>query len=96
MMNIFTIVGRLKDKPKVDEKGRMDLELIVPRSYKNVDGIYENDIIKVRLWNPISTTTEEYYESGDIMGVKGRIQVNDNEIILVAEKVSFLSNKKEG
>ena len=94
-MNIFTIVGRLKDKPKADERGRMDLELIVPRSYKNIDGVYENDIIKVRLWNPISTTTEEYCESGDIMGVKGRIQVNDNEIILVAEKVSFLSNKKE-
>lgn len=96
MMNMFTIIGRLNNKPETDEKGKVDLELIVPRSFKNIDGIYENDIIKVRLWNPISTTTQEYCERGDLMAVKGRIQVNDNEMTLVAEKVSFLSNKKEG
>lgn len=95
MMNMFTIIGRLKDKPKTDEKGKTDIELIVPRSFKNVDGEYENDIIKVRLWNPISTTAQEYCVRGDLMGVKGRIQVNDNEMVLIAEKITFLSSSKE-
>lgn len=95
MINMFTIIGRLKDKPKIELKGKMDIELIVPRSFKNINGEYDNDIIKVRLWNPISTTTQEYCERGDLMGVKGRIQINDNEMVLIAEKVTFLSNKKE-
>lgn len=104
MLNQVVIVGRLVEKPIVEEnengKEVCNITLAVPRSFKNADGIYETDFIKCTLWNGIAENTAEYCNKGDVIGVKGRLEcLSGNELQLIAEKVSFLSSgktKKEG
>lgn len=99
MLNQVVIVGRLVKKPIVEEnengKKVCNITLAVPRSYKNDEGIYDTDFIKCTLWNGIAENTVEYCNKGDIIGVKGRLQcLGGNELQVVAEKVTFLSNNK--
>ena len=99
MLNQVVIVGRLVEKPIVEEneneKKVCNITLAVPRSYKNAEGIYDTDFIKCTLWNVIAENTAEYCEKGDLVGVRGRLQcLSGNELQLIAEKVSFLSSGK--
>ena len=78
------------------------ITLAVPRSYKNANGEYETDFIKCVLWAGVAQNTTEYCKKGDLLGVKGRVQTRNVEkddkptsvIEMVAEKITFLSNKK--
>ncbi len=106
-MNEVVLVGRLTKDPEVvtteNNKKRALITLAVPRKFKNVDGVYETDFIRVVLWNVIALNTKEYCKTGDLLGVKGRIQINsykDSEdnthysTDIIAEKITFLSSKK--
>lgn len=108
MLNQVVLVGRLTDDIEVveTEKGKKVTSLIlaVQRSYKNSEGIYEADFIKCTLWNAVASSTSEYCKKGDIIGIKGRIQVNSYQdkdgttkysTEVIAEKVTFLSSKSE-
>ena len=99
MLNQVVMVGRLVAKPIVEENenGRKvsEITIAVPRSYKNAEGIYDTDFIKCTLWNGIAENIVEYCNKGDLIGVKGRLQcLSGNELQVVAEKVTFLSNNK--
>lgn len=106
MLNQVVLVGRLTDDLEVSEtengKKVTTMILAVQRSFKNSDGVYDADFIKCTLWNAVASSTSEYCKKGDIIGLKGRIQVNtytypdgtkkySTEVI--AEKVTFLSSK---
>lgn len=102
MLNQTILVGRLTKDVEVKEleggKKVTNITIAVPRSFKNAEGNYDTDFINITLWDSIAQNTSEYCHKGDIIGVKGRIQNNDeteykNEI--VAEKITFLSSKKE-
>jgi len=108
MLNQMVIVGRLVRNPELREtdngKKVTNITLAVPRSYKNSKGEYETDFIDCVLWTGIAESTTEYCRKGDILGVKGRIQTRSIETEeekrrfvteVVAEKVTFLSSKKE-
>lgn len=103
MLNQVVVVGRLVQDPEIKEleNGQRvsNITLAVSRSYKNADGIYETDFIPVKLFKGIAENTVEYCKKGDIVGVKGRIQTRQEEdkniIEIVAEKVTFLSSRKE-
>ena len=99
MSNQVVIVGRLVEKPIVEEneneKKVCNITLAVPRDFKNAEGIYETDFIKCTLWNGIAENTVEYCNKGDLIGVKGRLEcLGGNELQLVAEKVTFLAINK--
>ena len=99
MLNQVVIIGRLVEKPIVEENenGRKlsEITLAVPRSFKNAEGIYETDFIKCILWSCIAENTAEYCEKGDLISVKGRLQcLGGSELQLVAEKITFLTNNK--
>ena len=108
MLNQVVLVGRLADDPTIieleDGKKEAIVTLGVQRTFKNDEGVYETDFIKCILWNAVATSTSEYCHKGDIVGIKGRIQVNTYEdkdgekkysTEVIAEKVTFLSNKAE-
>ena len=108
MLNQVVLVGRVANELSKENieggKSRTILTLAVPRSYKNENGEYDTDFINCTLWNGIAENTTEYVKKGDIVGVKGRLQSEtklniDNstsyEMVIVAEKVTFLSSKKE-
>ena len=107
MLNQVVLVGRLTDDIEVITKDNgkkvSSMVLAVQRTFKNSEGIYEADFIRCTLWNAVASSTSEYCHKGDIVGIKGRIQVNSYEdkdgtkkysTEVIAEKVTFLSSKK--
>lgn len=89
MFNMFCVVGKVDNIDLKDDISMLALR--VPRSFKNKDGEYEEDLITIQVFSNLSSTLNEYCNNGDTVGVKGRIQSSN---ILVAEKISLLSSKK--
>ena len=107
MLNQVILVGRLVRNPEltITETGRKRsfITLAVSRGYKNIDGEYETDFLDCTLWTGIAENTHEYCKSGDVIGVKGRLQTwmleNDDgtkskKMEIIAEKVTFLSSSR--
>ena len=108
MLNQIILVGRLVKTPEVIEtesgKKMSYITLAIPRTFKNDDGEYDTDFIDCVLWEVVAESTSEYCKQGDIVGVKGRVQSrmtededgnNYKKMEVIAEKITFLSSKKE-
>ena len=100
MLNQIVVCGRISSitAKKLEGKEVQEVVVVIPRSYKNADGVYDNDFIPFILTGGIAENTLEYCKTGDIVGIKGRIQsleAKDGKHLfyLLAEKVSFLSSK---
>lgn len=107
-MNQVVLVGRLCADPEIvkteENKQRSVVTIAVNRSFKNSEGIYETDFIRCILWNNIALHTFEYCHSGDVVGIKGRLQTRNYEdeeknkkfiMEVIAEKVTFLSSNNK-
>lgn len=104
MLNQVVLVGRLVKNPElqVTDNGKKvtTITLAVPRGYKNINGEYDTDFLDCTLWTNIAENTTEYCKSGDMIGVKGRIQTRVIETEdgkrkkteIVADKISFLAS----
>lgn len=86
-MNNVILVGRI-----TSFEGN-EVTVSITRNYKNEDGIYMSDSIPVRLSANIGEKMQEFCRIGDVIGVKGRLE-NRGEVVVMAEKVSFVSPKK--
>lgn len=106
MLNQIVLVGRLTRDVKINKtdsgKKIANLGLAIPRSFKNMDGIYDTDFVDCILWDNVAINTSEYCHKGDIVGIKGRVQsrpiedkdgTKKNILEVVAEKVTFLTSK---
>lgn len=93
MMNQILLVGRIKEFVKVGTN--CEIKINVSRNYKNENGEYEFDLIPVRAYDSISQNIAEYCREEDIIGIKGRIEIENDKIIIIAEKVTFLNSRKE-
>lgn len=98
MLNQTVLVGRLVNEPTLEnneDKRYSEITIAVTRSFKNMNGEYDTDLIPIMLWEGIAVNTAEYLHKGDLIGIKGRLQVKEDKVAVVAEKVTFLSSKKE-
>ena len=107
MINMIMLVGRLvKDPEIVEQEGGSKMSritLAVNRKFKGTDGVFHADYIDCVLWNNIATNVFEYCKKGDLIGVRGRIQVNSvtkddvkkKYTEVVAESITFISSKKD-
>lgn len=108
MLNNVVLVGRLTGNPEIVEvennKKVTSIILAVNRNFKNSEGLYDTDFIRCILWNSIASSTTEYCCSGDVIGIKGRLQSSKFEdengkshfvTDVVAERVTFLSSNKK-
>ena len=86
-MNNVILVGRI-----ISFEGD-EVIISVTRNYKNEDGIYMSDSIPVRLSANIGEKMKEFCKIGDVIGVKGRLE-NRGEVVVMAEKTTFVSPKK--
>lgn len=84
MLNQVILVGRVVDTPSLKDLDGMytvsTLTLAVVRPFKNMEGNFDTDFIKISLWNGIAQNASEYIKKGDIVGVKGRIAMKDKEV----------------
>ena len=105
MLNQIVLVGRLVKDIEVKEncESASIMTLALPRSYKNMDGVYETDFIEVILWGNMSKSAAEYCRKGDLLGIKGRIQTREVEkedgtkfykLEIIADKVTLLSSRQ--
>ena len=107
MLNQIIIVGRLVRTPELflTENGKKGtiITLAVGRNFKNQDGEYDTDFLDCTLWTGIAENTAEYCKTGDVIGVRGRLQSRliDNDdgtkykkVEIIADKVTFLSSSK--
>ena len=108
MVNQIILVGRLVKTPELEltDSGKKisTITLAVPRTYKNLNGEYDTDFLDCTLWTGVAENTSEYCKTGDIPGVRGRIQsriiekddgTKYKKMEIIAEKVSFLSSTKD-
>ena len=108
MLNQIVLVGRLVKTPelRITDNGRKTsvITLAVPRNYKNQDGQYDTDFLECVLWTGVAESTAEYCKTGDMIGVKGRVQsrivekedgTNKKKTEIVAERVTFLSSSNK-
>ena len=105
MLNQVVLVGRLVRDFEIyttdHNKKVATITLAVPRSFKNLDGIYETDFIDCVLWENVAMNTKEYCHKGDILGIRGRLQSRtveadekkETHLEVIGEKVTFLSAK---
>lgn len=107
MLNQIILVGRLVRTPELflTENGKKGtiITLAVGRNFKNQDGEYDTDFLDCTLWTAIAENTAEYCKTGDVIGVRGRLQSriieNDDgtkykKMEIIADKVTFLSSSK--
>lgn len=105
MVNQIVLVGRIAKAPetKTSDTGRKfaTLTLAVPRNYKNANGEYDTDFLDCTLWSSVAESTSEYCKTGDMIGVKGRVQsriiespdgLKRRKTEIVAERVTFLTS----
>lgn len=91
MLNQIIFVGILKEMIIKDDYYIIKLE--VPRRIKENDTKH-SDIITLKKYG-INQLIEEQMEINGIVGVKGHIETDDNEIMTnVIDRLTFLSSKK--
>ena len=98
MLNQAVVVGRLISDPQIEEKEGIKVcyvSIACPRAFKNEEGENDIDNIPVVLKTGVAENTAEYCHQGDLLGVKGRLECNDDKLQLIAEKVTFLSTKND-
>ena len=94
-MNQLAVVGRLTMEPTKFDEGLFIFSISVPRPYKNDKEEYDTDNIKCLITNAMKDNLTGYVSLGDIMGIKGHIEVKNDTNYVFAEKMTFLSKKKE-
>lgn len=95
-MNQTFLVGRLTTTPTVEytetNHKYTKFTLAIIRAYKNTNGEYETDFIPVIAHNEMAENVSEYTRRGDLIGVKGRLETKDTEIVIIADRITFLSS----
>ena len=98
MTNIIYLIGRLNAKPEkvtINKKEVLALYLKVTRSFKNKDGNYDNDVFYIEV--PF-TNIDNYIDcmnEGDLVGIKGHVEIRKNKFIVICEKLTFLAGKEK-
>ena len=106
MLNQIILVGRLTRDITVNKSENgvkvATISIAVPRSFKNVEGVYDTDFIDCVAFDLVAENTSQYCSKGDIVGIKGRVQSKsveledgkkENKLEIICEKITFLSSK---
>ncbi len=105
MYNYFLISGKILNKPEIkdvgDGKKVVNLLIGVQRSFKNMDGEYSYDTLKISLWEFLADYASDAFKKGKEVGIKGRIVPvevdlgDDKKAIyhnLIGERIVFNEN----
>lgn len=94
MFNQVFLVGRIAEDYSKDSS-----ILTVEIKKNGTDNMFETSSVDVTTKGIISQSLSEYCKKGDIIGIKGTVQsiVEDNvkKNLIVANKITLISSKKE-
>ena len=104
MLNQVILIGRLTQDPevKVLEDGRKVsyITIACQRAFKNMEGTYDTDFIKITVWEGLATAIESYTSKGVMIAVKGRLQTWKYEVSedkrlnmleVIADRITYLT-----
>lgn len=97
MYNYFMLIGRVVGKPTIEELGddrrKAVIKLKVNRTFSNINEEYENkeDVLNIAFCDFLIDYIQEDLNKGGPVAVKGRIQVNEQGIELIGERIVSFS-----
>ena len=80
LMLVGTITKDIELKETTDGKVVTTVELAVTREFKNVDGGYDCDFIRMTLWGFVAEIAKENLSKGSRVGIKGRIYPHTEQL----------------
>lgn len=103
--NYVFLIGRLTHnlEVKTTKAGKQvcSMQISVKRPFKNSDGDYDYDFIKVSLWEGLVDIVSTRLKKGDKIGLKGRLvnkklvlegNISANYSEVIAERIVFLKD----
>lgn len=96
MHNCVYLLGRLANDPTVEKKGRKKyilMNVTVEHIIKEKDNGYETDTIPVEIYFTNLETYLDHIHSGDMVGIRGFIKNRNGILVVICDKLSFLSRK---
>ena len=98
MLNHVVLVGRIYSPINLEVNGDYTVVLKVPKGVKKSKSDYDSDYIDITLTDSIAQNMRDYCKEGDVVGVKGHLRKNENDLHMTveAEKITFLSRTKGG
>ncbi|MDE8271023.1 single-stranded DNA-binding protein [Erysipelothrix rhusiopathiae] len=96
-MNFVQLVGHIETMPVPIEDHSNEsyalMHLSVTSNFRTPTGIFRKDTFPILLWRGASETTTNSCKPGSLISVKGRLEINDEKFILIAEHLEFLYPK---
>lgn len=93
MVNYAVLIGKIYQDIIKNKDKSYELILEVSRNYKNLNGLYDFDIIPIKLTNDLGNKVIKYYKKGNMVAIKARIErLKYNELTLVAYDVTYFSS----
>ena len=101
-MNVFCIVGQIKEMPRLREipsgEKVCNVWVNVERPYANAEGIYEMDTFQIEVWRGLAETLCHTAKEGSWISVKGRMSSRpfhkEDKVyyntVFVAEHIGFI------
>ena len=83
MMNKITICGRTVKSPDLryarSGKAVCNITIACQRNFKNKEGEYETDFIKVVIWGKLAELAAKHLDKGSLVNVSGRLQIRKSK-----------------
>ncbi len=96
-MNFIQLVGTVskmpEQRPESIARNYSEMTLAVTSNFREATGQFRTDDFRICLWRGISDTVAESIKLGDLLAVKGRIEVFEDQYIVIAEHIEFLHHK---
>ena len=96
MHNCVYLLGKLANDPTVEKRGRKKyilMNVTVENIIKDKEKGYETDTIPVEIYFTNIETYLDHIHTGDLVGIRGFIKNRDGILVVICNKISFLSRK---
>ncbi len=95
MYNYFLLIGKVSEKPVVEElkdgKRKCVIKLSVARSFMDYQGERVSDVLEIQFCDFMIDFIEDNIKKGNMVMVKGRMQATEQGIELIGEKIMFFN-----
>ena len=96
MHNCVYLLGKIVNDPTVEKRGRKKyilMNVTVENIIKDKEKGYETDTIPVEIYFTNIETYLDHIHTGDLVGIRGFIKNRDGILVVICNKISFLSRK---
>ncbi len=95
MLNEVILVGRIVELPPLTCSTHdlyCQMKIAVRKSAMEPE---KEIILPICIWKGLASVANEKYQLGTMVGIRGRLDVTDDFIEIIAERVSFISTDEQ-